>query len=176
MLRSAQTILWLAVFLVSGCVNPRLAVQPEVQNFLRLLTRTDEPSLAEYSKYGGECGGESELVFELKECHSRGWEEHSKSCVNYTRERCSVADQVPSLELGWLRKQFSTVGKSYRIVSVESKTEGFHHELVEVEIGKNIFLLFHNIDPHTPTGLVIGVSKVNGKNIEINGEINGVTH
>ncbi len=166
MLRSIQSIFCVLVFLTLGCANPKSAIQPEVHDFLQLLTRSDEPSLAEYSKYSGECGGESELVFALKECHSRGWEEHSKSCVNFTRERCSVAAQVPSLELGWLRKRFSTVGKSYLIVSVESKTEGFRHELVEVEIGGNKFLLFHNTDPRIPTGLIVGVSKVNSKNID----------
>ncbi len=164
-MRYIQKIIWLLAFLASGCASAESAVQPEVRGFLQLLTRTDEPTLAEAAKFSGECGGESELIFELKDCHSRGWEEHSKLCVNYTRARCDGADQVASLELSWLRERFSTVGKSYHVVSVELKAEGFSHELVEVEIGKNKFLLFHNIDPHIPTGLVVGVSKVNGKSV-----------
>lgn len=151
---------------MASCVNPRFVVQPDVLNFIQLLINTDEPTLAEYSKYAGECGGESELVFELKECHAKGWEEHSESCINYTRERCSAAHRVPSLELSWIRQRFSTAGKSYRIINVESKTEGFSHEMVEVEIGENKFLLFHNTDSLIPTGVIVGVSKVNNKNID----------
>lgn len=61
-----------------------------------------------------------------------------------------------------MRERFSTVGKSYRIISVHSETEGFKHDLVEVEIGENKFLLFHNRHPGTLTNVLVDVYKVNG--------------
>ncbi len=92
----------------------------------------------------------------------KGWHTHSQTCINYTRQRCEKADQEVSLELSWLRERFSTVGKSYRIISVHSETEGFKHDLVEVEIGENKFLLFHNRHPGTLTNVLVDVYKVNG--------------
>ena len=165
------TVLWVLFFLLSSCVEPQVKstpekkLHPEVDSFIQLLVRLDEPTLAEYAKFSGECGGESELDFELEECQSRGWHTHSQSCIDYTRQRCEMADQEASLELSWLRKQFSTPGNTYSLVSVHSETEGFKHDLVEVAIGENKFLLFHSIDPYPPGGLLVGVTKVNGKEV-----------
>ena len=77
-----------------------------------------------------------------------------------------MADQKTSFELSWLREQFSTVGKNHRLINVQPESKDFRYELIEVEIGKNRFLLFHNTEPNLPTGLVVGVSKVNGKKID----------
>ncbi len=165
MSKFVQTVLWLSLFLVSACVESQEELNPEVSDFIQFLVRIDEPSLAEYAKFSGDCGGESELIFALEECRSRGWDINSKSCVEFTRKRCHMSEQETSLELSWLRERFSTVGKNYRLVNVQPESKGFRHELVEVEIGKNKFLLFHNTDPNIPTGLVVGVSKVNGKKI-----------
>jgi hypothetical protein len=169
-----QVILCLSFFLLSACVGTQgrldpvesqVKLNPEVTSFIQLLVRLEEPTLAEYAKFSGECGGESELDFELEECRSKGWHTHSQSCINYTRQRCDMADQETSLELSWLRERFSTVGKSYRLISVHSETEFFKHDLVEVDIGKNKFLLFHNNALYQPGGMLVGVSKVNGKNL-----------
>lgn len=157
----------LSLFLSSKCVASGVVVQPEIHEFVQLLTKADKPTLAEYARYSGESDpSELELFFELKVCRSRGWTDSSESCVNFIRNRWRTADQQNSFFLGWLREQFSTVGKSYRLVNVESRTEGFNHELVEVAIGESSFLLFHNTEPNKPTGLIIGVSKVNGKKID----------
>ncbi|MBI2413959.1 MAG: hypothetical protein HYV24_12215 [Deltaproteobacteria bacterium] len=151
-------------FLTNRCVASE--IQPEINDFIQLLIKADNPTLAEYIRFSGESdSSELELFFELKECRSRGWADSSDLCINFVRNRWRTADQHNSLFLGWLREQFSTVGKNYRIVSVKSKTEGFSHELVEVVIGENKFLLFHNTEHSKPTGIVIGVSEVNGKNI-----------
>ena len=144
-------------------LNPEEKLNPEVTSFIQLLVGQAEPTLTEYAKFSGECGGESELDFELEECQSKGWHTHSQSCSKYTRQRCDMADQIASLELSWLRERFSTVGKNYRLISVHSETEGYKHDLVEVEVGKNKFLLFHNNALYPPGGMLVGVSKVNGK-------------
>lgn len=152
----------IALVAVCGCVKPAPDVQPEVKAFIQLLIKADKPTLSEYEQYDT---GEIELEHELKECHAKGWSDRSKECIGYENSRWKSADREPALHLNWLRERFSTVGKSYKIISVESKTEGFNHELIEVEIGANKFLLFHNTDPNLPTGLVVGVSEVNGKKI-----------
>lgn len=168
MSKIVQTVLWLSLSLVmSACVAvSHEKLNPEVSGFIQLLVRTDEPTLAECAKFSGECGGEIELDFALKECRFRGWETNSKTCIDFTRQRCHSADQELSFEFSWLRARFSTVGKNYRLIGIRSETVGFRHDLVEVEIGKDKFLLFHNTDPNVPTGLVVGVSKVNGKVVD----------
>ena len=150
---------------MNACVESQEKLSSEVSDFIQLLVRTDEPSLAEYAKFSGECGGEFELAFDLEECRSRGWKINTKACVEFTRQRCHMAEQETSLALSWLRKRFSTVGENYRLVSIQTGSEDFEHDLVEVEIGKNKFLLFRNTDPNMPTGLLVGVSKVNDKKI-----------
>lgn len=172
-----QNVLWSALLLTCTCtrVQSQEKVKQEVDGFIQLLIKADVPTLAEYARFSSE-GAELELLFELKECHLRGWEDKSKLCVNFIQNRWRSADQQPTFFLGWLRKQFSTVGKSYHLVGVESKTEGFSHDLVEVNIGENRFLLFHNTDPNKPTGVIVDVSEVNGKNINFyfkEGKING---
>ncbi len=171
MLQFFQATLWLTIFLLGACVESQKKLHlneklnPDVTGFIQLLVNPEKPTLAEAAKFGGECGGESELEFIFEECRSKGWYIHSQSCVNFSRQQCKRADQVISLELNWLRERFSTVGKSYRLISIHSETEGFKHDLVEVEIGINKFLLFHNTAQGTPTGLLVGVTKVNGKNL-----------
>jgi hypothetical protein len=156
----------IAFVAVCGCVKKTPDVQPEVKDFIQLLIKADKPTLAEYERFSGDGDpSELELEFELKECHAKGWADRSKECINYENSRWKSADRQPALFLGWLRERFSTVGKSYKIISVESKTEGFNHELIEVEIGNNRFLLFHNTAPDLPTGELLSVTKVNGKEI-----------
>lgn len=165
MTKIAKVALYLSFFLVSACVGSQKNLDPEVSNFIRLLVQAEAPTLAEYSKFSGECGGESELSFELNECRSRGWDINSESCIEFTRQRCNSADNENSLVLSWIREQFSTVGKSYHLVGIESRTEGFSHNLVDVLIGDYRFRLFHNIDPNKPTGVVVGVLEINGKSM-----------
>ncbi len=160
---SKTLVVVLCFYILSACAVSQEKVHPDVNSFIQLLLRTNEPTLAEYAEFSGECGGESELTFMLNECRSSGWEIHSKSCVDFTRQRCKEAEQLSSLELGWLREQFSTTAESYQLIRVQSESENIN--LVEVKIGKNTFLLFHNVAPYPPGGLVVGVSKVNGKKL-----------
>ena len=150
--------------LLSSCVSSQ-GLNPEVSDFVQLLVRTDSPTLAEFATYSGECGGESELVFTARECRARGWAIGSKSCLDFSHQRCLMAKHQPSLELAWLRERFSTVGASYQLLDIQSENGPFKHQLVEVRIGENQFLLFHNIEPNFPTGLVVGVLQINGKKI-----------
>ena len=158
-----HAVLWLPLFIMSACAVSQERLPPEVTGFIQLLVRTGEPTLAEHAKFSGECGGESELEFELKECRSRGWDIYSESCVAFTRQRCHAAEQESSLELNWLRERFSTVGKSYRLIGVQSQSANI--DLVEVEIGNNTFLLFYDANSYPPGGLVVAVSNVNGKKV-----------
>ena len=85
------------------------------------------------------------------------------SCADLIRRRCRESEQEPSLYLIWLRDRFSQVGKQHQLLGVQSEAEGV--ELIEVEIGANRFMLFHDATPFPPGGLVVDVSKVNGKRI-----------
>jgi len=163
MLNGIHAVLWLSLFVISACAISQERLPPEVTDFIQLLVEGREPTLAVHAKFSGECGGESELAFELKECRSRGWDTYSESCIAFTRQRCHAAKQESSLELNWLRERFSTVGKSYQLISVQSQSANI--DLLEVEIGSNNFLLFYDASSHPPSGLVVGVHSVNGNKV-----------
>jgi hypothetical protein len=166
MAKFIRIILVMLVVISSACATLQSSADQEVHDFLQLLIEKNEPTLSEYARFSGEGDpSELELVFELRECSSRGWGNDTKPCVDFVRNRWRSSDEQKALYLSWLRTRFSTVGNSYRIIGIKSKTEGFHHNLVEVAIGKNRFVLFHNTDPGRPTSLVVGVSEVNGKKI-----------
>jgi hypothetical protein len=129
---------------------------------MQLLVQKKEPSIADSAVFYGECGGEMELLFELQECCKKGWKAKSKRCIRFTKDRCNNATRHPSLELSWLRETFKTEGKVYKILSSSNGADGFPHELVEVKIGSHHLLLFHNTAPGTPTGLLLGVTKIDG--------------
>ena len=149
-----------------ACATPLGGANQEVLSFLQLLIKEDAPTLAEYARFSGEGDpSELELVFELKKCSANGWESGSKPCIEYIRKRWNSADKEKALFLSWVRKNFSTVGQSHHIINVSSKNEGFIHNLIEVEIGKNNFVLFKNTDQNRPTGLLVGISEINGKKI-----------
>jgi len=158
-----STILGLLLVASSAYATPPVSVDKEVHDYLQLLVRKDEPTYAEYLRFAG---SEGELSFELRECRSRGWEIYSESCIAFTRDRANSADKQNSLYLSWVRTRFSTVGASYRIIGSKLKTEGIRHNLIEVVIGKNGFLLIHNIHPGRPTSLLVGISRVNDKLME----------
>ncbi len=138
-------------------------IDQKVINFISLLVKTSEPTLAEYEKYAGECGGESELAFMLNECLSKGRNVKMKQCVDFTRKRCKEAKNVPSLKLKWIRKFFSTAGKEYKIIDIQSESETVY--LIEVEIGKNKFQLYYNTSTYPPGGVIVDVYKINGKKL-----------
>ncbi|MDH5679444.1 MAG: hypothetical protein OEZ28_12575 [Nitrospinota bacterium] len=159
------TFMLILVWDGSGCAVFQKKADPNISGFIELLTRTSEPTLAEYAKYSGECGGEGELVFELDLCRIRGYEIKSEGCIDFVRHRCHSADHEQSLELGWIRERFFTVGKQYRLVSIRQETEGVKHNLIEILIGTHLFLLFHALEPDPPGGRIIGVVKVDSKRI-----------
>ena len=150
---------------LSACGASQPKVDSEVSRFIELLVRAEEPTLAEYAELSGECGGDLELGFMLQVCRSSGWDIYADACIDLTRRRCDSADHVPSLGLRWLRSRFSTVEQVYRVTGVFPGNTEFRHELIEVRIGKHQFLLFHNTDPRTLTGLIVGVTAVNGRPI-----------
>jgi hypothetical protein len=137
----------------------------EVSDFITLLVQDEKPTLSEYSKFAGECGGELELSLTLRECKKKGWTVESKECIDYSFQRCQMKDKSPSLALNWLRRRFSTPGKKYEILRVQEVNEGFMHELINVRIGQNIFLLFRNTEPSLPTGTLVDITAINGKKV-----------
>lgn len=146
--------LWLAL-LASPCLVPRKHLGPKVIAFIHLLTRASEPTLAEFEKFSGECCGESELAFELKECQLRGWGICSEACIVFTR-RCTIATRVPSLELNWLRDRFDTVGQAYRLISIESLLGYEHIELIEIQVGNANMILYHDASMDPIGGWLLG--------------------
>lgn len=162
---SSYFTILIILLITTDCVFSRDKMDKEIQDFLELLVREQEPTYAEYEKISGVDTDEYELAFQIRECNLRGWEGLSKLCVDFTRNIARSPDKNISLSLNWLRKQFSTIGNKYHIISIVSKTEGWNHDLVEAKIGKNNFLLYHNTGSNKPTSVIVRVSKVNGRNI-----------
>jgi len=160
-IKSFLTLLPLLVI----CTVSNAGLRPDVHDFIKLLTREAPPSLAEYSRFSGECGGETELIFETKECHAKGWKTNSRACIDFTQRRCQLEEQEVSLVLSWLRKKFSTAGKRYDLLSVISNTDDLNYELIKVKIGQNTFVLLHYLDSNPPGGMTVAVSRINGKEI-----------
>ncbi|UCZ57636.1 hypothetical protein LGV61_04980 [Desulfurispirillum indicum] len=158
-----SALLCFFLFGVSNCTTGHEDLPQIIYDFLDLMVRFDEPTLAEYAKFSGECGGEPELVFTLTVCRANGWRVDSEPCIDFSRKRCQAAAYEPSLQLNWFRGKFSTVGKSYQVINVQSESEDI--SLIEVQIGKSEFLLFYNAILHPPGGLIVGVSKIDGKKV-----------
>lgn len=158
----------LIALLVVVAPNVSLAVKPDVNSrvseFIGLLVQSRSPTLADYSRYSGECGGEGELAFALKECRSRGWGTKSTHCINFVHQHCEGKTEEPSFVLDWLRTRFATAGKQYHIVRVEPESGGTYQ--IQVRIGGNDFLLFYDSNPYPPGGLVVDVNRVNGRKID----------
>jgi hypothetical protein len=157
-----------------NCYSDELS--EDVDGYIELLTRTSEPTLAEYSKYAGECGGESELSFMQSECLNRYGEIFSCECVQFTRDMCENEQNTTSLELSWIRKNFATAGKKYDIIGTEhyntthdegGKNITYSHKIISVKIGNNIFG-FHRAENYdTPQGLSLYISTINGSALNI---------
>lgn len=65
-----QVFLWLSFVLLDDCVGTQEGLNsvefqeklhPEVVSFIQLLVETEKPTLAEFEKFTGECGGEYKL-------------------------------------------------------------------------------------------------------------------
>lgn len=165
MSRASRAVLLVALLAASDYAVAEESAPSKVDAFVQLLIKDSDPTLAEHSEFSGECGGESELEFELQECRSRGWDIYSASCVTFTRQRCLAAAEESSLELYWLRRKFSTVGKTYRVIDIKHLSESESIYVVEVEIGDNTFLLYYDARPNPPGGLAVGVISVNNKKL-----------
>ncbi|RME58824.1 hypothetical protein D6779_05680 [Candidatus Parcubacteria bacterium] len=146
--------------LVTGCQH--FGLNHQVLGFVNLLIKEEEPSLAEYARYAGECGGETELTFLWRKCKKLGWQENSKECIDLGRKRCLSGVKHASFTLSWVRKQFSTERESYRIISVREERDS---ETVTLRIGKNVFTLYHNKSLNPPGGLKVDIVEINGKKI-----------
>jgi len=139
----------------------------DIDGFIKLLIREKAPTLEEYAKYAGECGGERELSFELNECKMNNWDYHSKECINYTKTRCLNANNEVALSLKWIRNKFLTVGKKYQVHKIYLSNDGFTHKIIEVKIGKDCFKLFYNynLSLNHYAGFLIDIIEVNGLKI-----------
>jgi hypothetical protein len=150
-------------------------LQKDVYGYIELLTRVSEPTLAEYSNYAGECGGESELLFMQSECKDKYNNIFSCECVKFTKDRCKNEKNTTSLELSWIRRNFSTAGKKYNIEHVKHYSKAYNdeensivynYEIISVKIGDNLFDLHHALDDTMP-GLSLYISKINDSVLRI---------
>jgi hypothetical protein len=137
-----------------------------IVEFVNLLVSNNPVFLSDYEKFYGR-SAERELEFELRECETRGWDSYSENCVSFTRERSTFSHTANSYFLDFVRNGFSTSGKDYRIVSSTPSTEGFSHSKIEVWIWGNKFELVHNTAPYRPTGILVGISSVNGRSVDV---------
>jgi hypothetical protein len=148
----------------NACVAAEPAVDPRVLGFIDLLVQDRDPTLKDYSRFSGECGGEGELGFALRQCHSRGWATQTTSCVDFVHQHCQSASEEPAFVLNWIRARFATAGKQYRIVRIDPVVGGTYQ--IEVRIAKNNLLLFFDRGSHPPGGLVVDVTRINGRTIQ----------
>jgi len=158
-------LIFLLIILSIDTYAKEINISKEIDSFIQLLIREKSPTIAEYAKYTGECGSESELGFVLNKCQLKGWDINSKLCIDFSKIRCQNLDKEVSLFLMWIRNKFLTAGKQYKICKIQSSDDGFLHEIIEVKIGNNYFKLFHNLNPDIPTGLLIDVIEINGLRI-----------
>lgn len=157
----------IVVTLFPTCFTLQVFAGDNIQAFIELLVKSNDPLLSEYKQFSGNNDpSELELLFELEKCKSKGWKQSSKECINYIHDRWHSPDENKALFLSWVRKEFLTAESKYRIISTKKRTEGFKHNLILVEIGNNRFLLFQNTEPGNPTGLIIGISEINGRKIK----------
>ncbi len=136
-----------------------------VIEFVNLLVSSEVVTLSDYEKFYG-ASVENELFFELKKCREMGWEHNSNYCVSFIRERWSSPENTQSLYFLWIKKTFSTPEAKYKIISSSFSVEGFEHLLVEVMIGRNNFLLFHNASLNKATGMLVGISSIDGRSAQ----------
>ncbi|ORU95143.1 MAG: hypothetical protein A6F71_10905 [Cycloclasticus sp. symbiont of Poecilosclerida sp. M] len=141
-------------------------INETIFDFVDLLVSDRVVSLSDYEKFYGQ-SSEQELAFELRICEEKDWDIYSKSCISFTRERWDSPKKEKSLFITWVKEKFLTAGKSYEVISVNPSLEweGFEHSLIEVLIGEHTFVLFHNTAPDRPTGLLIGISSIDGRSI-----------
>ncbi|MDR1007522.1 MAG: hypothetical protein LBL65_03005 [Campylobacteraceae bacterium] len=168
-------VISIAFFLVLQVICYSNELPKDVYGYIELLTRVSEPTLAEYSNYAGECGGESELLFMQSECEDNYNNIFSCECVKFTRDRCKNEKNTTSLELNWIRKNFSTAGKKYNIEHIkrynkayndEGNSMVYNYEIISVKIGDNLFDLYHTLDNTVP-GLSLYISNINGSALRI---------
>ena len=166
-MRLPDGVMVLLAVTLGSCIAPSVRPPPEVTQFIQLLVQRNEPSLADYERFAGDGDpSEIELGFEERECNSRGWSLSDERCLRYTRDRWLDPGAQQAMFLSWFRRQFDTVGKPFRVIGIQRYSEGFSHNLIEVDIGRTVLILFENTEPGVPTGMLVGVSKINGKSLE----------
>jgi hypothetical protein len=145
-----------------------------VYGYIELLTNSNKPTLAEYSKYAGECGGESELLFMQAECLNRYKAIFSCDCVRFVKDRCDNQENVESLRLNWIRTKFLTAGTIYEIKKVEDYNQSqpeeeitYNYKIIHVKIGDNIFKLYHSMESNLPLDLTTYISHINEKPLDL---------
>lgn len=148
---------------VMGCAST-IQVSANMKVFLGLLTQETTPTLNDFERfYGQNDPSETELSFILFKCHEKGWKEESKDCVEFSRQHWSNPENTMSLFFNWVRDKYKTIGEKYSVISIKNSNVGFKHKIYKIKIGENIFVIFENTDRTVPTGVLIGISTVNGK-------------
>lgn len=135
-----------------------------VNQFLDLLVSNETITLNQYTRFYGS-SSEQELEFELRECIKKGWEEFSNECIKFTKNRWKSKEVAPSLFFLWVKNKFSTIDKRYEILSTRRSNKGFEHVIVEASINNHKFILVENLEKNFPTGIIIGISAIDGYEI-----------
>lgn len=167
MKQSILAIVLLMIGLQLSCSQLKASnIDKTVIDFIHLLVSDEVVTLSDYEKFYGQ-SSEQELIFELRTCKERGWDSNSNNCISFIRERWALPEKKKSLSIAWIKEEFSTVGANYEVISSNPSTEGFKHSLVKVLIGNHKFVLFQNTSSDKATGILIGVTSVDGRSIQL---------
>lgn len=140
-------------------------IDKTVIDLVHLLVSDEVISLSNYEKFYGQ-SSEQELFFELRRCKERGWDSNSNNCISFIRKRWGFPEKEESLFIAWVKEEFLTAGATYEFISSNPSAEGFEHSLIEVLIGGHKFVLFQNTSSDKATGMLIGISSVDGHSVQ----------
>jgi hypothetical protein len=134
--------------------------EADVMAFARLLQEEACPTLRQYQKFIGE-GTESELRMELAACAEKGFSPTPDDvrCVEYTRRRAALADEVPSFYLRWLKSHFPAKG-SVAITHVKEvkRPNELEYQLITARVGTVEVVFFRQLRSTGPFGRIDLVS------------------
>ncbi len=118
------------------------------------------PTLRDYNRFMGE-GTESELRMELATCAEKGLlpTPDDTRCVEYTRKRAELADEVPSFYLMWLKSLFPAKGLvAVTHVKEVRQPNVLEHQLVTARGGTVEVVFFRQLGTGGPFGRIDVVS------------------
>jgi hypothetical protein len=118
------------------------------------------PTLRDYYRFIGE-GTESELRMELAACAEKGFSPtpDDARCVEYTRRRAELADEVPSFYLMWLKSRFPAKGPvAVTQVKEVKQPNVLEHQLITARVGTVEIVFFRQLGTSGPFGRIDVVS------------------